>query len=207
MARCPGRQKTPHSRKGCVAKRVRVGLIRKNPRKGFLWGSIAYLAGAVKPWGRGGHFCPSRAGISGGLAPLCLGSYRRLVGQPDRGGFLCRRIMGRPTGRWSRGALPADALPSRTLRPGSGGNLLFCAQAAACARFAFLERGIRKNARDNLESCKKERGRRGKGAREQAGCIAEKDGKLYRKCNITVENTGENHVKTSEKGCCFFWVG
>lgn len=84
---------------------------------------------------------------------------------------------------------------------------MFCAQAAACARFAFLERGIRKNARDNLESCKKERSRRGKGAREQAGCIAEKDGKLYRKCNITVENTGENHVKTSEKGCCFFWVG
>ena len=58
MARRPGRQKTPHSRKGCVAKRVRVGLIRKNPRKGFLWGSIAYLAGAVKPWGRGGPFLP-----------------------------------------------------------------------------------------------------------------------------------------------------
>ena len=84
---------------------------------------------------------------------------------------------------------------------------MFCAQAAACARFAFLERRIFKSARSNLEPCKKERDRRGKGAREQAGCIAEKDGELYRKCNITVKNAGKNHVKTSEKGCCFFWVG
>lgn len=60
---------------------------------------------------------------------------------------------------------------------------------------------------NNLEPCKKERDRRGKGARKQVGRIAEKDGKLCRKCNITLENTGENHVKTSEKGCCFFWVG
>ena len=84
---------------------------------------------------------------------------------------------------------------------------MFCAQAAACARFAFLERRIFKSARSNLESCKKERDRRGKGARKQVGRIAEKGGKLRRKCNITVRNTGENHVKTSEKGCCFFWVG
>ena len=76
---------------------------------------------------------------------------------------------------------------------------MFCAQAAACARFAFLERRIFKSARSNLEPCKKERDRRGKGAREQAGCIAEKDGELYRKCNITVKNAGKNHVKTSEK--------
>lgn len=207
MARRPGRQKTPHSRKGCVAKRVRVGLIRKNPRKGFLWGSIAYLAGAVKPWGRGGPFLPQSCRNF-----RWVGSSLPWLVSPA-GGPTGSRGFSSAAGSWAglpdggQGGLPADALPSRTLRPGRGGNLLFCAQAAACARFAFLERGIRKNARDNLESCKKERGRRGKGAREQAGCIAEKDGKLYRKCNITVENTGENHVKTSEKGCCFFWVG
>lgn len=211
MARCPGRQKTPHSRKGCVAKRVRVGLIRKNPRKGFLWGSIAYLAGAVKPWGRGGPFLPQECRNFRWVGPSLPWLVSPAGGPTGSRGFSSAvgswAIMGRPTRRWSRRDATSRCPPVQNTTTRKR-EQPFVLRAGSCLRaFCIFREGNSQNARNNLESCKKERGRRGQGAREQAGRIAEKDGKLCRKCNVTVRSAGENHVKTSEKGCWLFGVG